>query len=93
MFASKAENVQIFFSDFFGIYDVYNKPGTSGDQNWSLRVPDNFEEFYFEQLKKNQGINLPEILKLAIETKGEAFVHKHAELIQQLAEAAEALKH
>lgn len=93
MFASKAENVQIFFSDFFGIYDVYNKPGTSGDQNWSLRVPDNFEEFYFEQLKKNQGINLPEILKLAIETKGEAFVHKYAELIQQLAEAAEALKH
>ena len=42
---------------------------------------------------QNQGINLPEILKLAIETKGEAFVSKHSELVQQLAEAAEALKH
>lgn len=26
IFASKAENVQIFFTDFFKIYDVYNRP-------------------------------------------------------------------
>lgn len=92
LFASKAENVQIFFSDFFGIYDVYNKPGTSGDQNWSLRVPNDFDSFYFEQLKKNQGINLPEILKLAIESKGEKFASKNAQLLQKLDEAANCLK-
>ena len=41
IFASKARNVQIFFTDFFQINDVYNRPGTSGDQNWSLRLPNN----------------------------------------------------
>jgi len=84
IFASKAENIQIFFTDFFGIYDVYNKPGTSGDQNWSLRLPDNFEDFYFEQLKHDKGVNLPEILRLAIEARGKDFVLKNKDLITEL---------
>ena len=40
IFAAKNENVQIFFTDFFGINEVYNRPGTSGDPNWTLRLPD-----------------------------------------------------
>ena len=35
IFASKAANVQVFFTDFFGIKATYNTPGTSGDNNWS----------------------------------------------------------
>lgn len=84
LFACPAENLQIFFSDLFGIDDVYNRPGTSGDKNWSLRLPNNFEEFYFEQLSKGKGVNLPHILKLAIETKGQAFVDKNIELVKEL---------
>lgn len=51
VFASKAENIQIFFTDFFGLQETYNVPGTSGDKNWSLRIPDNFEEVYYNNLK------------------------------------------
>lgn len=82
--ASKAQNIQIFFTDFFGIYDVYNKPGTWGDQNWSLRIPNNYEEFYCEQLEKEEALNLPLILKMAIEARGREFADKHRNLINDL---------
>ena len=76
IFASKAENVQIFFTDFFKIYDVYNRPGTSGDENWSLRLPDNFKEL--------QPINLANILKLAIIARGHEFAGQNQQLIDEL---------
>lgn len=78
MFASKAENIQIFFTDYFNIYDVYNRPGTSGDSNWSLRLPDNF--------KTLQPINLANILKLAIIARGKEFADKNHKLIEELSE-------
>lgn len=76
IFASKARNVQIFFTDFFQINDVYNRPGTSGDQNWSLRLPNNFEEL--------TPIDLQAILKAAIIARGREFASKHASLIEKL---------
>ena len=78
LFASKAENVQIFFTDFFNIEDVYNVPGTSGDANWSLRLPDNFKDL--------TPIDLPEILKQAIISRGKEFAQKNAKLIEELSE-------
>lgn len=84
MFACKAENLQIFFTDFFGLYDVYNRPGTSGDKNWSLRIPNNFEEFYCKQLKEGKALNLPLILKLAIEARGKNFAKKNQSVISKL---------
>lgn len=76
IFASKARNVQIFFTDFFQINDVYNRPGTSGDQNWSLRLPNNFKEL--------TPIDLQAILKAAIIARGKEFASKHASLIEKL---------
>ena len=76
IFASKAENVQIFFTDYFNVKDVYNVPGTSGDVNWSLRLPNNFREL--------KTIDLPEILKMAIEARGKEFADKHRKLIVKL---------
>lgn len=76
MFASKAENVQIFFTDFFNIKDVYNRPGTSGDENWSLRLPDNFREL--------STINLAKILKLAIIARGKSFAEQNQAVIDEL---------
>ncbi|MBQ8168879.1 4-alpha-glucanotransferase [bacterium] len=78
LFASKAENIQMFFTDFFQIEDVYNRPGTSGDANWSLRIPDNFEEL--------TPIDLPEILKQAIISRGSEFAKKNEKLIEELSE-------
>ncbi len=78
IFASKAENIQIFFTDYFNVYDVYNRPGTSGDANWSLRLPDNFREL--------NCIDLAKILKLAIIARGKEFANKHKKLIEELSE-------
>lgn len=76
IFASKARNVQIFFADFFKIESTYNTPGTSGDKNWSLRLPNNFEDM--------ETINLNEILKLAILSRGEEFSNKYSDLVKKL---------
>ena len=78
LFASKAENIQMFFTDFFQIEDVYNRPGTSGDANWSLRIPDNFKEL--------TPIDLPEILKQAIISRGSEFAKQNEKLIEELSE-------
>lgn len=82
--ASPAQQVQFFFTDIFGMEERYNMPGTSGDKNWSLRLPENFEDFYHEKLKNNQALNFPEILKMAIESKGSEFVKNNQELFDSL---------
>ncbi len=76
IFASKARNVQIFFTDYFQIKETYNTPGTSGDQNWSLRLPNNYADI--------QSINMQAILKAAIIARGKDFASKHATLIEKL---------
>ena len=78
IFASAAENIQIFFTDYFNVYDVYNRPGTSGDANWSLRLPDNYKEL--------NAINLANILKLAILARGHEFAEKNHKVIEKLEE-------
>ena len=78
LFASAAENIQIFFTDYFNVYDVYNRPGTSGDANWSLRLPDNYREL--------NAINLANILKLAILARGHEFAEKNQKIIEKLDE-------
>ena len=75
---SKAKNIQIFFTDFFNVEDVYNRPGTSGDENWSLRLPNNYAEM--------QTIDLGEILTMAIKARGSKFADKHKKLIEKLNE-------
>jgi len=76
LFASKAKNIQIFFTDFFKINETYNTPGTSGDQNWSLRLPNNYDEL--------EPIDLQAILKTAILARGSEFASKHQKLVDKL---------
>lgn len=78
LFACKAENIQMFFTDYFNMDKTYNTPGTSGDKNWSLRLPNNFEDM--------QPINLPLILKKAIIARGSEFANAHKQLIEELNE-------
>ncbi len=78
LFSCKAENIQMFFTDFFNMDETYNVPGTSGDKNWSLRLPDNFESM--------QIINLPQILKKAIISRGREFASANKKLIEELDE-------
>lgn len=86
LFANDAQNIQLFFTDYFGIKDVYNRPGTSGDGNWSLRIPNNFEDFFCTNLKAKKALNLPLTLTLAIKARGSKFEAKHKKLVEKLKE-------
>lgn len=78
LFACQAENIQIFFTDFFGMNQTYNTPGTSGDKNWSLRLPNNFAQM--------ETINLPLLLKKAIIARGSEFANANKNIIEELDE-------
>lgn len=84
IFASRAQNIQIFFTDFFGINEVYNVPGTSGDPNWTLRLTSDFEEKYYEKVNSFEALNLPLALYYAIKARGNDFALKHNELLSEL---------
>lgn len=84
LFACESENIQIFFPDYFGIKDVYNRPGTSGDENWSLRLDNNFEEVFCNNLKSNKALNLALILELAIKARGNEFSQNNNSIIENL---------
>lgn len=84
IFAAKNENIQIFFTDFFGINEVYNRPGTSGDPNWTLRLPDNFEDYYERHLECGDALNLPLALIYAIKARGAEFAARNSELLIKL---------
>lgn len=78
LFACQAENIQIFFTDFFGMNQTYNTPGTSSDKNWSLRLPNNFAQM--------ETINLPLLLKKAIIARGSEFAKANKNIIEELDE-------
>ncbi len=83
LFTSPARKVQIFFTDFFGIGKTYNVPGTKKDC-WTLRLNSNYEDLYYENLKKGIAINLPQAIATAIRQKGEAFSSNHTKLLRKL---------
>lgn len=64
LFACPAENVSIFFGDLFGYEDSFNVPGLVSSQNWSLRLPSDFESLYRER-----GLDIPLALAMALEAK------------------------
>lgn len=75
------KNIQISFMDFFGIDKSYNVPGTVSDDNWSLRLPPDWEDKYYKALEggnKNGSwaINMPEILSQAVKAKTEMEIAK-----------------
>ncbi len=84
IFASKARNIQLFFTDFFGINEVYNKPGTSGDENWSLRLQSDFEKLYSEKLASGDALNLPLALSFAIRARGHEFAEANQDILTTL---------
>jgi 4-alpha-glucanotransferase len=75
-FASKAENVMIFFGDLFGIEERYNVPGTVSDQNWSLRLPPSFAEVYGARRQRNEALDLRWALGTALAARGSGDEHR-----------------
>ncbi len=76
LFASRAENVSIFFADLFGYEERYNVPGEVGPHNWSLRLPADFASLYDERAARMAAIDLPLALALALESRGSGDEHR-----------------
>ena len=59
-------NQFITLSDMFGMSERINTSGVCNDDNWTVRLPKDYEKFYHSQLSKGFGLNLPQILKTAL---------------------------
>ena len=73
------DKVQISFADFFGINKTYNEGGhDENPNNWKLRLNSDFEDAYYKNLssKNPTAINMPEVLKLAVQGKAEMKIVK-----------------
>jgi len=70
LLVSRAENVMIFFSDLFGLTDVYNRPGVVSAENWSLRLPCDFERAYRDSVASGRALSLPRAIALALRARG-----------------------
>lgn len=86
LFTGPASNVMLFFSDLFGLRELYNRPGVISTDNWSVRVPTDYADVYRERLARNQAINLPRALATALRARGLDAVRP--DLVQQLDQLA-----
>lgn len=76
--------------DMFGMSERINISGKCSDDNWTVRLPKDFERFYFSQLSKGFGLNMPKVLRTAMLMK-ELNNKKAEELIKKCDEASSIL--
>jgi 4-alpha-glucanotransferase len=88
LFVGPARNVMIFFTDFLGMRDVYNRPGTIVEDNWSPRIPPDFAARYPETRHEGGALDLPRVLAMAIRARGRDFAAAHRDLLERLEERA-----
>ena len=69
MLHSQARNIMVFVSDMLGVTERYNTPGTVNDDNWSLRVPPDFEESYLRRVVTDRALSLPYAIWLALKAR------------------------
>jgi 4-alpha-glucanotransferase len=70
IFASRARHAMIFFADLFGVSERYNKPGTVGDHNWTVRVPPDWESRYPGDCEADRAVSIPAAMALALRARG-----------------------
>jgi 4-alpha-glucanotransferase len=66
LFASRASHVSIFFADLFGLRETYNRPGIVHPDNWTLRLPSDWQARQAQRLRTLDALNLPLSLALAL---------------------------
>jgi len=66
LLASRAENVSIFFADLFGYRERFNVPGVVSSENWSLRLPPDFDRLYAERRAREEALDLELAIELAL---------------------------
>jgi hypothetical protein len=80
----------IFFTDLFGIAEVYNRPGVISGDNWCLRLSREYRRQYAERSARRHALNLPRALFLAVRARGTA--RADSELLRRLESHALAIE-
>jgi 4-alpha-glucanotransferase len=70
LFVSRARHVMVFFTDAFGSRDCYNRPGLVDPRNWTLRLPADHVARYRDRLGRDEALNLPAALAMALRARG-----------------------
>jgi hypothetical protein len=70
LFCGPARNVLIFWADLLGLSEVYNRPGVLDADNWSLRVPADFERVYRQACQRRAAPDLARALAWALHARG-----------------------
>ena len=80
------KQVQIPFSDFFGIEERYNLKGQKSAANWKLRLSKDYRKAYYKNLSSEHptAINMPEVLKMAVQAKADHDVVNYSKTYAQL---------
>ena len=87
LFVGPAQNIMVFFVDLLGGKETYNRPGTVSHDNWSLRIPEDYEKSYREKIAANRALNIPAALTMALRAgihSGRLGDTEHHEVLQQL---------
>mgnify|MGYP001068327577 CR=1 FL=1 len=69
LFRGPARNVLIFWTDLFGVREVYNRPGVVDGTNWTLRVPPNYARFYRDACARGEAPDLALALAWALRAR------------------------
>ena len=83
-----AQNQFFTLPDLFGMSQRINISGKVNSANWTIRIPRDYEKFYFSQLAKGFGLNLPKALSIAMKMNK----INNKELQKKCDEAAEILR-
>jgi 4-alpha-glucanotransferase len=84
LFLGPARHVIIFWPDLFGIAEPYNLPGEVSPDNWSLRVPPDFEAALTRAVASGAAPSLPRALAWALHARGLAEGDEGSALAERL---------
>jgi hypothetical protein len=58
--------VYVFVGDLFGSSEPFNRAGVVHPDNWTARLPENFEAVYAERLRAGHALDIVGALRLAL---------------------------
>jgi 4-alpha-glucanotransferase len=70
LFLGPAKNVVLFWVDLFGFEEIYNRPGEIHPDNWTLRVPRDFEQAYAARVESGEAPHLGRAIAAALSARG-----------------------
>jgi 4-alpha-glucanotransferase len=66
LFVSRAESVFVFIGDLFGEQHPFNRAGIIHPDNWTARLPDDFEAVYAARLREGRALDIAAALRIAL---------------------------